>query len=37
MGKVRGRFVVLLDLDRTLSIDELAALADLPADPSAGG
>lgn len=27
MGKVRGRFVILLDLDRTLSSDDLVALA----------
>jgi purine-binding chemotaxis protein CheW len=27
MGKVKGRFVILLDVDRALSFDEIAALA----------
>jgi len=36
MGKVRGRFVVLLDLDNTLSAEELATLPEIAADASAG-
>ncbi|HEX7638158.1 MAG TPA: chemotaxis protein CheW [Burkholderiaceae bacterium] len=28
VGKVRGRFVLLLDVDRVLAIDEIAAVAD---------
>lgn len=31
MGKVAGRFVVLLDIGRVLSVDEIALLADIPA------
>lgn len=31
MGKVAGRFVILLDMGRVLSVDELAALSDLAA------
>ena len=27
MGKVKGKFVILLDLDRVLSMDELQAFA----------
>ena len=34
MGKVGGRFVILLDMGRVLSVDELADLANL-ADPGA--
>jgi purine-binding chemotaxis protein CheW len=39
IGKVRGRFVILLDLDRTLAPDELAALGHLQpeAAPASGG
>ncbi len=29
MGKVDGRFVILLDVDRVLSVDEIATLADI--------
>lgn len=32
MGKVRGRFVILLDVDQVLSLEELDALATEPAD-----
>ncbi len=35
MGKVAGNFVILLDLDRVLSIDDMAALAHLTAAESA--
>ena len=35
VGKVRGRFVLLLDVDRALSIDEAAKLADVAAEPVA--
>jgi purine-binding chemotaxis protein CheW len=31
MGKVRGKFVILIDADRVLSIDELSALAGIEA------
>lgn len=34
MGKVRGKFVVILDADRVLSIDEMALLT-VPATPAA--
>ena len=36
MGKVGGRFVILLDIDRVLSVDEIAALAGVAADGTAG-
>ncbi len=29
MGKVEGRFVILLDVDKVLAVDEMAALSDL--------
>jgi purine-binding chemotaxis protein CheW len=32
VGKVRGKFVLLLDVDRALSIDEIASLAETAAD-----
>jgi len=32
VGKVRGKFVLLLDVDRALSIDEIASLAGTAAD-----
>ncbi|MCW7537084.1 chemotaxis protein CheW [Aquabacterium sp. A7-Y] len=32
MGKVHGRFVILLDVNRVLSLDELETLGRLPAD-----
>ena len=32
VGKVRGKFVLLLDVDRALSIDEIASLAQTAAD-----
>jgi purine-binding chemotaxis protein CheW len=32
MGKVRGKFVILLDVDQVLSIDEIDAISALPAD-----
>jgi purine-binding chemotaxis protein CheW len=38
VGKVRGKFVLLLDVDRTLSIDEIAGLGDTaeaPVEPAA--
>ena len=30
MGKIAGRFVILLDMGRVLSVDELAMLSGLP-------
>ena len=33
IGKVRGKFVLLLDVDRTLSIDEIAGFAEAAAEP----
>jgi len=38
MGKVGGRFVIILDVDKVLSVDEMALLADvgLAADQHAG-
>ena len=33
MGKVKGKFVILLDLDHALSMDEMAALAPAEAEP----
>ena len=35
VGKVRGKFVLLLDIDRALSIDEIAGVADVAAEPVA--
>lgn len=35
MGKIDGRFVVILDIGRVLSVDDLAALADAAAMPAA--
>jgi purine-binding chemotaxis protein CheW len=35
MGKVRGKFVILLDVDKVLSLDELDVLAAAPADQAA--
>jgi purine-binding chemotaxis protein CheW len=35
MGKVGGRFVILLDVNRMLAADELAALADAPESSTA--
>jgi len=35
VGKVRGKFVLLLDVDRTLSIDEIAGFSEAVADPVA--
>ena len=35
VGKVRGKFVLLLDVDRTLSIDEIAGFTEAVADPVA--
>jgi len=35
VGKVRGKFVLLLDADRALSIDEIAGLTEDAADPVA--
>lgn len=35
MGKVKGKFVILLDLDRVLSVDDLAPLTQLPAPAEA--
>jgi purine-binding chemotaxis protein CheW len=35
VGKVRGKFVLLLDVDRVLSIDEIAGLAGTVAEPVA--
>ena len=35
VGKVRGKFVLLLDVDRALSIDEIAGFADVAAEPVA--
>jgi purine-binding chemotaxis protein CheW len=32
MGKVRGRFVIMLDVDKVLSLDEFEVLAALPSD-----
>ncbi|WKB55119.1 chemotaxis protein CheW [Eleftheria terrae] len=32
MGKVRGKFVILLDVDRVLSVDDIESLGRLPAD-----
>jgi purine-binding chemotaxis protein CheW len=32
MGKVRGKFVILLDVDKVLSLDEIDAISALPAD-----
>jgi purine-binding chemotaxis protein CheW len=29
MGKVAGKFVILLDIQRVLSVDEMAVLADV--------
>ncbi len=29
MGKVEGRFVILIDVDKVLAVDEMAALSDL--------
>lgn len=34
MGKVKGRFVILLDLERVLSLEEMESLAQLPVDPA---
>jgi purine-binding chemotaxis protein CheW len=36
MGKVNGRFVIILDVDRTLSVDEMAALTDLSREEGVG-
>ncbi len=35
MGKVKGRFVILLDVDHVLSLDEVGALAAMPAEAQA--
>ena len=35
VGKVRGKFVLLLDVDRVLAVDEIAGLAETAADPVA--
>jgi purine-binding chemotaxis protein CheW len=35
MGKVRGKFVILLDVDKVLSLDELDVLAAAPVDLAA--
>ena len=35
VGKVRGRFVLLLDVDRALSIDEIAGFVEAAAEPAA--
>ncbi len=35
MGKVNGKFVILLDIDRIISLDELGALAEAVSDPPA--
>jgi purine-binding chemotaxis protein CheW len=34
VGKVRGKFVLLLDVDRTLSIDEIAGLGEAVEEPA---
>jgi purine-binding chemotaxis protein CheW len=33
VGKVKGKFVLLLDVDRALSLDEIGDLGDLVAMP----
>ncbi len=35
VGKVRGRFVLLLDVDRALSIDEIAGFVEAAEEPAA--
>ena len=35
VGKVRGKFVLLLDVDRVLAIDEIAGYAETVAEPTA--
>jgi purine-binding chemotaxis protein CheW len=35
MGKVKGKFVILLDVNNALSIDEIGALAAVPAETPA--
>jgi purine-binding chemotaxis protein CheW len=35
VGKVRGKFVLLLDVDRVLSVDEIAGCAETVAEPVA--
>jgi purine-binding chemotaxis protein CheW len=35
VGKVKGRFVLLLDVDRALSIDEIAGVGELVESPEA--
>jgi purine-binding chemotaxis protein CheW len=37
MAKVGGRFVILLDIGRVLSVDELAALGDVATEHSVDG
>jgi purine-binding chemotaxis protein CheW len=34
MGKVKGRFVILLELDQVLSLDEIGAFGVLDAEPA---
>jgi len=34
VGKVRGKFVLLLDVDRTLSIEEIAGFVEAAAEPA---
>jgi purine-binding chemotaxis protein CheW len=37
LGKVGGRFVILLDVDRVLSVEEVAVIANLPRQEAAAG
>lgn len=37
MGKVEGQFVIMLNVDRVLAVEEMAALAELAGEPSIDG
>jgi hypothetical protein len=36
MGKVNGKFVILLEVDKVLSVDEIASLSHLAGDGADG-